>query len=241
MILYTCFGYFGHAWLRKPKVILSTCRKLSCLFAGKKSTSPALFFWRYCKDMQTSYFGYFGHAWLHTPKMIVSTCTRLWCLSVCKKQTSSFILFLRYYILKNPAIWLAVPIWGLEFCQIWDWWWNINNNISFHFRLFPRKTNDKIFQKIKKPNFGAILGPFSWSKGLSVVRYSNYLPSYKKSAKTIEPFLRKTPSWRVDRRTDGQTDNGDFIGPSVGRGPTRASVAYLKKQSFLDLFQNRCS
>ena len=27
-----------------------------------------------------------------------------------------------------------------EFCQIWDWWWNINNNISFHFRLFPRKT-----------------------------------------------------------------------------------------------------
>ena len=142
---------------KQAKVILSTCRKPLCLFAGKKSTSSPMLYWRYCKDMQTSYFGYFGHAWLHTPKMIVSTCTRLWCLSVCKKQTSSFILFLRYYILKNPAIWLAVPIWGLEFCQIWDWWWNINNNISFHFRLFPRKTNDKIFLKIQKE---PILGPF---------------------------------------------------------------------------------
>ena len=34
---------------------------------------------------------------------------------------------------------------------------NINNNISFLFRLFPRKTNDKIFQKIQK---NPILGPF---------------------------------------------------------------------------------
>ena len=108
---------------------------------------------------------------------------------------------------------------------------------SFHFRLFPRKTNDKIFQKIEKPYFGAILGPFSWSKGLSVVRYSNYLPSYKKSAKTIEPFLRKTPSWRVDTRTDGQTDNGDFIGPSVGRGPTRASMANLRSSRSLIFFK----
>ena len=167
--------------------------------------------------MQTSYFGYFGHAWLHTPKIIKSTCTRLWCLSVCKKQTSSFILFLRYYILKNPAIWLAVPIWGLEFCQIWDWWWNINSNISFHFRLFPRKTNDKIFQKIPK---SILLVPF-WAKqnflekrALSVFRYSNYLPSCQKSEKTNEQFCGKTVNWWADR----QTSNCDFIGPSVGRG-----------------------
>ena len=46
--------------------------------------------------------------------------------------------FLRYYILKNPAISLADSI-LTQFCQIWNWWWNINN-ISFHFRLFPRKT-----------------------------------------------------------------------------------------------------
>ena len=187
-----------------------------------------MLFWRYCKDMQTSYFGYFGHAWLHTPKMIVSTCTRLWCLSVCKKQTSSFILFLRYYILKNPAIWLAVPIWGLEFCQIWDWWWNINNNISFHFRLFPRKTNDKIFHKIQKKlfwgHFGTFLPKF-WQKWIfleerffkkkvfkrfSVFRNSNYLPSCQKSEKTIELFLRKTPNWQTDRQTK--------IWPSIVRG-----------------------
>ena len=161
---------------------------------------------------------------------------------ICMQKTNFIIhFFLEILHFKESCNLIGWQHRELEFCQIWDWWWNINNNISFHFRLFPRKTNDKIFQKIKKPNFGAILGPFPWSKGLSVVRYSNYLPSYKKSAKTIEPFLRKTPSWRVDRRIDGQTDNGDFIGPSVGQGPTRASVAYLKKQSFPDLFQNRCS
>ena len=61
--------------------------------------------WKYCKHMQT--LSYFEHACLHTPKMIVSTCRRLWCLSACQKQTLLFTSFLRYYILKNPAIWLA--------------------------------------------------------------------------------------------------------------------------------------
>ena len=176
-----------HAWPHIPKMVVAIWRNL----------------WRrYCKDMQTSHFGYFEHAWLHKPKMIVPTCGRLWCLSTCQKYTSSSTSFLRYCILKNPAIWLTdnilahnsrtriLPDMGLVV--------KYQQQYSFHFRLFPRKTNDKIFQKIKKPNFGAILGPFSWSKGLSVVRYSNYLPSYKKSAKTIEPFLRKTPSWLLN-------------------------------------------
>ena len=35
-----------------------------------------------------------------------------------------------------------------EFCQICNWWWNINNNISFYFELSPGKTNDKIFRWI---------------------------------------------------------------------------------------------
>ena len=68
----------------QTKGILSSCRKLLCLSAGKKSTSPTMLFWRYCKDMQT-YFGYFGYAWLPTTKMIVSTCRRLQCLSACQK------------------------------------------------------------------------------------------------------------------------------------------------------------
>ena len=55
-------------------------------------------------------------------------------------------------------------------------WWNINNNISFHFRLFRRKTNmTKFFKKYKKTYFGPILGTFCpnldknkfpWKKGL---------------------------------------------------------------------------
>ena len=34
-----CSGDFAHAWLRTLKVIISTCRKFSCLSAGQKSTS----------------------------------------------------------------------------------------------------------------------------------------------------------------------------------------------------------
>ena len=106
----------------------------------------------------------------------------------------------------------------LEFRQIWDWWWNINSNISFHFRLFPRKTNDKIFLKIQKNLFWGHFGPFlpkfgqKWifleKRALSVCRYSNYLSSCQKSYKTIEQFLRKTPNWPTDRQTqtDRQTD-----------------------------------
>ena len=68
---------------------------------------------------------------------------------------------MRHYILKNPAILLADSIWdhnskprvfpdmGLVL--------NINSNISFHFRLFSRKTIDKIFQQKKQQ---PILGPF---------------------------------------------------------------------------------
>ena len=55
-----------------------------------QSISFPTFFWRYCKDMQTSYFGYFRHAWLHTPKMILSTCRKPRCLSACQNYTSSF-------------------------------------------------------------------------------------------------------------------------------------------------------
>ena len=145
---------------------------LCAYLRAKKQLHPPLLYWRYCKDIQTSYFGYFGHPWL--PKMIVSPCTRLGFLSACKKQTLSCILFLRYYILKNPSIWLAVLIWGLESCKIWDWWWNINNNISFHFRLFPRKTKDIFYKKILKE---PILGQF-WAL-FTQIRAKMNLPGKK--------------------------------------------------------------
>ena len=78
-----------------PKLIVSIWRKLWCLFTGKKSTSSLMFFWKYCKEMQT-YFGYFGHVWLSLLKMIVSTCRKHQCLSACPKQTLWFTYFLRY-------------------------------------------------------------------------------------------------------------------------------------------------
>ena len=132
------------------------------------------------------FFRYFGYAWLHTskmiisacrilqclllhtPKMIVSTCRGVQCLSTSQKYTSSFTFFLRYCVLKNPAVWLA-------------------DNISFHFRLFPRETNDKIIQKIQKMEPFWVLFPqiyakmnFPGKKGLPVYRYFNYLPLCQK-------------------------------------------------------------
>ena len=44
-MFWTCFGYFGHARLCTPKLILSIYRKLSCS-AGKKSTWSCMLFWR---------------------------------------------------------------------------------------------------------------------------------------------------------------------------------------------------
>ena len=81
-------------------------------------------------------------------------------------------------------------------------WWNINNNISFHFRLFPRKTNlTKFFIKIQTTLLWAHSGPFFPKFGQkiiflekstpSVFKYSNYLPLCQKSVKPNEPFLRK--------------------------------------------------
>ena len=47
----------------------------------------------------------------------------------------------------------------ITFCQIC--WWNINRNISFHFRLFPVKTNIITFlKKSKKTYFEGYSGPF---------------------------------------------------------------------------------
>ena len=175
--------------------------------------------------MQTCYFGYSEHAWIHTLKIIVSIVENLDVYLNAKNKLRDSLLswditFQRILQFDWPtAFWVIT--WELEFCQIWGWWWNINNNISFHFRLFPGKTNDKVFpKKSKKTYFRAILGPFfpnlsknefSAKRALSVFKYSSYLPSCKKSEKTNELFLRKTQTdGRMDRRPDRQTNKGDF-------------------------------
>ena len=168
-----------------------------------------MLFWRYCKDIQTSYYGYFEHTWLHTPKMIVSTCRRLRCLSVCQKQTSSIAFSLRYYILKNAAIWLADSILAhnsrariLPDVALLMISTRILVSISDYFQ---EKRMTKFFKE-------SILGPFCPNLGAemnfpgkkdskrSVFRYSNYLPL----CQLLNHFWEKTPNWRVDRCIFGQ-------------------------------------
>ena len=52
-----CFGYFGHAWLWTPKVILSSCRNFLCLSAGNKSTLSPMFFGDIAKICKIFIFG----------------------------------------------------------------------------------------------------------------------------------------------------------------------------------------
>ena len=165
-----------------------------------------------CKDIQT-YFGYFRHAWLYTTKMIISTCRRLRCLSTCQKQSSSFTSSLRYYILKNPAILLADSI----LVRNWRPWvlpdmglvLNINSNISFHFKLFWRKTNYKIFQK---PRFWDHLGLFcsnldknEFSRKKGICQFLN-VPFIYHHTKNQKKLMWKMLNSRMDRQTSGRTD-----------------------------------
>ena len=78
----TCyFGYFGHESRCPPKLIGSTCRKVCCLSAGKKSTSYLPSFCDTAKILQNCYFGYVGYVWLSSIKTLTSACRKLWCLS----------------------------------------------------------------------------------------------------------------------------------------------------------------
>ena len=121
-------------------------------------------------------------------------------------QKTNFIIhfFLEILHFKKSCNLIGWQHQELEFCQIWDWWWNFNNNISFHFKLFPRK---------KRTYFGVILGRQKWifleKRALSVFRYSNYLSPFQKSEKAIE----ENTNWRTER----QTDASDFIRPSIGK------------------------
>ena len=54
------FWVFWQCLARHTQGDTISCRKLLGLSAGKKPVSFPMLFWRYCKDMQTSYFRYFG-------------------------------------------------------------------------------------------------------------------------------------------------------------------------------------
>ena len=103
--------------------------------------------------MQT-YFGYFGHAWLHSPKMIVFNVFLHAKNKLHNSLLSYNITFQRILKFDWPAAFWPIT-WDPKLCPVC--WWNIDSNISFHYRLFPRKTNiKKFFILFQNP----ILGPF---------------------------------------------------------------------------------
>ena len=139
---------------------------------------------------------------------------------------------------------------GPEFCQIWGWCWNINKDISFHFRLLPRKTNDKFFKKIQKTLFGAMwpFWPFLAKPGQKWIflekRISQFLniPIICHRAKNQKKLICHswgkcwTDGW-MGRQTEGQTDNHDFVEPSVGRGPIiKVTLSFPEFTSQTSLF-----
>ena len=105
------FGYFGHAWLHKPRVILSICRKLLLICRQKKQLHPLLpspfleILQRYANLCWVLW------SWLvaHTQNDIISL--QKTSMFICMPKINfSIHFFLEIYILKNPAIWLADSI-----------------------------------------------------------------------------------------------------------------------------------
>ena len=89
---------------------LSTCRKRLCLFSGKKANSSPMFFWRYCRDMQTSFFGYFGQTCLQTrnlPKTLMYFC----------RPKIKFIIPVLLEILHFKESWNLIEIWLILFLR----------------------------------------------------------------------------------------------------------------------------
>ena len=106
LIVNCYFGYFGYA----KNTIVSACKKLRRLSLSKKiKFIPHLFLeilLRHSKLFISSTLGMANHPYQNQQYQLVGN----WCLSASKKSTWFLILFLSYYILKNPAIWLAKSI-----------------------------------------------------------------------------------------------------------------------------------
>ena len=139
---------------------------------------------------------------------------------ICMPNTNFIIYF--FLEILHSSIWLGFWLtWESEFCQIWDWWWNVKTiTISFHFRLIPEKTKAKIFWKLQNTLFWAHFCPFcpTWvkinfpgKKALSVFKYSHYLLSCKKLEKTNDPFIPEKNAELTDGQTDRQTDRKQWL------------------------------
>ena len=129
-----------------------------------------------------------------------------------------------------------------KICQVWDWWWNINNNIIFHFRSFQRKTNDKMFQK------NPILGPFwtlfaqIWAKmnfpkkGALLCQHLN-TPIIYYHAKNLEKLMSYSwEKYRTEGRTDRLTERWTDIQRWFYRTLLRTGL-----QNMSDFYLNDCT
>ena len=84
--------------------------------------------------------------------------------------------------------------------------------LVFILNCFQEKLMTKFSKNFKNPILGQFLTLFAqtWvkmnfpAKKLSVFKYSNHLPSFKKSEKTKDPFLRKMPNLWTDIQKDRQ-------------------------------------
>ena len=171
-----------------------------------------MFFWRFYKDKQTSDFGYFGYAWLDAHNMLSST------------QRANLDVSLH---VKNKLHFFTSSLRILRF----DWSTAFR---SISFRLFPGKTYHKIFQKIQKAYFGAILGNFCpnleknefFLKKCSVSFLIFQLSTMVQ--KIREKFTDRQTDSQTDRKTDRQTDrqaeDSDFIGPSIEHGSRKSNL-----------------
>ena len=112
------------------KIIVSICRKLSCLSACKKLISSLTFFIRYCKEIANLLFWLFGHTWSHKPKMIAWICKNLWCLSAVEKSTSSFTFSLRYC--KDIATLLFLATSSMPSYTNPKWYYNLKENFCVY-------------------------------------------------------------------------------------------------------------
>ena len=146
-------------------MILSTCRKPSCLFAAKNSfiLHALLEILQRCTNFL------FWVLWsclvAHTQNDSINLYKTL--MFICMQKTNFIIhFFLEILHFKESCNLIGWQHRELEFCQIWDWWWNISNKISFQFRFFPRKLMTKFFKKSKKNLFWGNLGSFTqiWAK-----------------------------------------------------------------------------
>ena len=112
-----------------------------------------------CVYLQKKKINFISHAFLKILQRLANLFWILWAYLVTHTQNGSIVEDFNVYLhAKNkfhysPFSWGIIfkktlqfdwltafwPInWELEFCQIWHWWWNINGNISFYYRLFLR-------------------------------------------------------------------------------------------------------